>query len=82
MSRGIGGSCRKIFEDENTVVYACAVYNCNQPGWKKCAGIFDGRIELHKRLCLVGSLTERPFSQAVYSTNASNCWQTAPEGQM
>lgn len=48
MSKGIGGACRKVLEDEDTVVYEYSVYNLNEPKLKDVSNIFDGAIIIQK----------------------------------
>lgn len=48
MSKGIGGACRKVLEDEETVIYEYSVYNFNEPKLKDVSNIFDGAIIIRK----------------------------------
>ncbi len=48
MSKGIGGACRKILEDEETVIYEYSAYNLNDPKLKDYNDIFDGSIIIQK----------------------------------
>lgn len=48
MSKGIGGACRKILEDEETVIYEYSAYNLNDPKLKDFNDVFDGSIIIQK----------------------------------
>ena len=42
MSRGIGGNCRIVEEDEHTVIYEYGGYNLNKSEYRNPDYIFDG----------------------------------------
>ena len=48
MSRGIGGSCRIVEEDEHTVIYEYGGYNLNKPEYRNPDRICDGLITIEK----------------------------------
>lgn len=48
MSRGIGGNCRILEEDEHTVIYEYGGYNLNKPEYRNPYYIFDGIITIEK----------------------------------
>lgn len=48
MSRGIGGNCRIVEEDEHTVIYEYGGYNLNKPEYENPDYIFDGIITIEK----------------------------------
>ena len=48
MSRGIGGNCRIVEEDEHTVIYEYGGYNLNKPEYRNADYIFDGIITIEK----------------------------------
>ena len=48
MSRGIGGSCRIVEEDEHTVIYEYGGYNLNKPEFRNPDHICDGLITIDK----------------------------------
>jgi hypothetical protein len=48
VSRGIGGACRKVLEDKETVIYEYSAYNLNEPKLKDVSNIFDGAIIIRK----------------------------------
>lgn len=49
MSRGIGGNCRVVEEDEHTVIYEYGGYNLNKPEYRNPDRICDGLIVINKR---------------------------------
>lgn len=50
MSRGIGGSCRIVEEDEHTVIYEYGGYNLNKPEYRNPDRICDGLITVDKNV--------------------------------
>lgn len=48
MSRGIGGNCRIVEEDEHTVTYEYGGYNLNKPEYRNPDRIYDGLITIDK----------------------------------
>lgn len=48
MSRGIGGNCRIVEEDEYTVIYEYGGYNLNKPEYRNPDYVFDGLITIDK----------------------------------
>lgn len=48
MSRGIGGNCRIVEEDEHTVTYEYGGYNLNKPEYRNPDHICDGLITIDK----------------------------------
>lgn len=46
MSKGIGGSCRKVLEDEKIVIYEYSSYNLNEQKHRNDKHIFDGIITI------------------------------------
>ena len=48
MSRGIGGNCRIVEEDEHTVIYEYGGYNLNKPEYRNADYNFDGLITIDK----------------------------------
>lgn len=48
MSRGIGGNCRILEEDEHTVIYEYGGYNLNKPEYRNPDHICDGLITIDK----------------------------------
>lgn len=48
MSRGIGGNCRIVEEDEHTVIYEYGGYNLNKPEYRNPDRICDGLITIDK----------------------------------
>lgn len=48
MSRGIGGNCRVVEEDEYTVIYEYGGYNLNKPEYRNPDRICDGLITIEK----------------------------------
>jgi len=49
MSKGIGAYARKVFEDENTVIYEYGGYNLNNPAFRNSDHIYDGAITIPKK---------------------------------
>ena len=50
MSRGIGGNCRIVEEDEHTVIYEYGGYNLNKPEYRNPDRICDGLITVDKNV--------------------------------
>ena len=48
MSKGIGGCCRKVLEDDNIIIYEYSSYNLNIPQYRNEQKIFDGIITIEK----------------------------------
>ncbi|WP_061313640.1 hypothetical protein [Clostridium botulinum] len=48
MSKGIGGACRKVLEDAETIIYEYSAYNLNEPKLKDGGNVFDGTIIIQK----------------------------------
>lgn len=48
MSRGIGGNCRIVQQDEHTVIYEYGGYNLNKPEYRNPDRICDGFIIIKK----------------------------------
>lgn len=48
MSRGIGGNCRIVEEDEHTVIYEYGGYNLNKSEYRNPDRICDGLITIEK----------------------------------
>lgn len=48
MSKGIGGRCRKIAENEEVVEYEYSVYNLNMEEHKNSGDVYDGGIFIFK----------------------------------
>lgn len=84
MSRGIGASAFKIFEDENTVKYAYGSYNLNKPEYRNAEEIRDGEITISK-ICFsefdTSDVFEMVCSKKITVNNCSNCWKVVPDIQ-
>ncbi|WP_051238854.1 hypothetical protein [Clostridium butyricum] len=48
MSKGIGGACRKVLEDEKIVLYEYSSYNLNEKKYRNDEHIFDGIIKIQR----------------------------------
>lgn len=48
LSKGIGGSCRKVLEDENIIVYEYSSYNLNEAKYRNDEHIYDGIIKIER----------------------------------
>ena len=48
MSMGMGGSCRKVFENDTEVIYEYLSYNLNEPECRNEKRIADGFIAIEK----------------------------------
>lgn len=48
LSKGIGGGCRKVLEDDNIIIYEYFSYNLNIPKYRNDKKIFDGIITIEK----------------------------------
>lgn len=48
LSKGIGGCCRKVLEDDNIIIYEYSSYNLNISKYRNNKNIFDGIITIEK----------------------------------
>ena len=48
MSMGYGAGCRKVAEDEKTLIYEYSVYNWNEIRYKDSTNLYDGMILMDK----------------------------------
>lgn len=48
MSMGYGAGCRKVAEDEKTLIYEYSVYNWNEKGYSDSINLYDGMILIDK----------------------------------
>ena len=48
MSMGYGASCRKVAEDEKTLMYEYSIYNWSEMGYADSTDLYDGMILIEK----------------------------------
>ena len=53
MSRGIGGTAKKVLEDDKSVIYQYGGYNLNEEAYRNPDHILDGALYIRKE-CLIG----------------------------
>ena len=73
MSRGIGGSCRIVEEDEHTVIYEYGGYNLNKSEYRNPDRICDGLITVDKNV-----LVEPEIHTKIKRTQGGKKKQTHP----
>ena len=59
MSRGFGGSAKIVLQDENTVVYAYAPFNLNEPDYRNSDHVYDGIITISKAAMVEPDIHEK-----------------------